>query len=112
MLADSAPYHRAMVVRAAAASLDVHLLPLQGYSPALMADEPLWRWLCGNFTDHPYHTTAEDLVRLVAALTDSVSAKPMPTRGDGSPPARCDLVPVEMFTIAGAYRIAPHLESA
>src|SRR3954447_21443733 len=42
---DSAPYHRAKTVWAAAGSLGIHLLPLPSYSPDLMAVEPLWRWL-------------------------------------------------------------------
>jgi transposase len=34
----------------AAASLGIQLLPLPGYSPNLMAVEPLWRWLREDVT--------------------------------------------------------------
>jgi transposase len=44
VLWDGAPYHRAKWVWSAAASLGIQLLPLPGYSPNLMAVEPLWRW--------------------------------------------------------------------
>jgi hypothetical protein len=42
---DGAPYHRAKAVWSAAANLNIHLVPLSGYSPDLMPVEPLWHWL-------------------------------------------------------------------
>ena len=68
LLWDGAPYHRAKAVWSAAASLDIHLLALPGYSPDLMAVEPLWRWLREDVTYHHCHATAEDLIRRVAAF--------------------------------------------
>src|SRR5215213_5930305 len=63
VLWDGAPYHRAKAVWSAAASLDIHLLPLPGYSPDLMAVEPLRRWLREDVACHHCHATAEDLIR-------------------------------------------------
>ena len=76
VLWDGAPYHRAKIVWSAAASLDIHLLPLPGYSPELMAVEPLWRWLREDVTYHHCHPTAEDLIRRVAAFEADVNADP------------------------------------
>ena len=70
---DGAPYHRAKTVWAAAASLDIHLEPLPGYSPDLMPVEPLWRWLREDVTYHHCHATAEDLTRRVAAFETSIN---------------------------------------
>jgi transposase len=76
VLWDRAPYHRAKAVWAAAASLDIHLLPLPSYSPDLMAVEPLWRWLREDVTYHHCHTTAEDLIRRVAAFERDINVDP------------------------------------
>jgi transposase len=53
VLWDGAPYHRAGVVRDAAASLGIVLMPLPGYSPDLMPVEALWRWLREDGRDLP-----------------------------------------------------------
>ena len=76
VLWDGAPYHRAKAVWSAAASLGIRLLPLPGYSPDLMAVEPLWRWLREDVTYHHCHATAEDLIRRVAAFEADVNADP------------------------------------
>jgi hypothetical protein len=76
VLWDGAPYHRAKPVWSAAASLDIHLLPLPGYRPDLMAVEPLWRWLREDVTYHHCHATAEDLIRRLAAFEADVNADP------------------------------------
>lgn len=76
VLWDGAPYHRAKTVWSAAASLDIHLLPLPSYSPDLMAVEPLWRWLREDVTYHHCHASAEDLIRRVAAFQADVNADP------------------------------------
>jgi transposase len=73
---DGAPYHRAKVVCSAAASLDIHLIPLPGYSPDLMPVEPLWRWLREDVTYHHCHATADDLIRRVAAFETTVNQDP------------------------------------
>lgn len=65
---DGAPYHRAQFVWSAAASLNIELVPLPGYSPDLMPVEALWRWLREDVTYHHCHATAEDLIRRVAAF--------------------------------------------
>ena len=64
------------MVWSAAASLGIQLLPLPGYSPDLMAVEPLWRWLREDVTYHHCHATAEDLIRRVAAFEADVNADP------------------------------------
>ena len=66
VLWDGAPYHRAKAVRAAAAALDIALVPLPGYSPDLMPVEALWRWLREDVTYHQCHASAEDLTRRAA----------------------------------------------
>jgi transposase len=76
VLWDGAPYHRAKMVWSAAASLNITLMPLPGYSPDLMAVEPLWRWLREDVTYHHCHPTAEDLIRRVAAFEANVNADP------------------------------------
>jgi hypothetical protein len=76
VLWDGAPYHRARTVWSAAASLDIHRLARPGYSPDLMAVEPLWRWLREDVTDHHCHASAEDLIRHVAAFEADVNADP------------------------------------
>jgi transposase len=76
VLWDGAPYHRAKMVWSAAASLGIHLQPLPGYSPDLMAVEPLWRWLREDVTYHHCHANAEDLIRRVADFETNVNAEP------------------------------------
>jgi len=73
---DGAPYHRAKAVWAAAASLDIELAPLPGYSPDLMPVEALWRWLREDVTYHHCHATADDLTRRVAAFEAQVNQDP------------------------------------
>jgi transposase len=73
---DGAPYHRAKAVWAAAASLNIHLEPLPGYSPDLMPVEALWRWVRENVTYHHCHATAEDLIRRVAAFEAELNQYP------------------------------------
>ena len=76
VLWDGAPYHRAKAVRAAAADLDIALVPLPGYSPDLMPVEALWRWLREDVTYHHCHTTAQDLTRRVAAFETRLNQNP------------------------------------
>ena len=79
---DGAPCHRAKAVWAAAASLDITLVPLPGHSPDLMPVEPLWRWLRDDVTYHhchaPHHchATTEDLTRRVAAFEAKINQDP------------------------------------
>lgn len=73
---DGAPYHRAKMVWSAAAKLNITLMPLPGYSPDLMAVEPLWRWLREDVTYQHCHATAEDLIRRVAAFEAEINADP------------------------------------
>jgi transposase len=68
-------------VWSAAVSLDIHLLPLPGYSPDLTAVEPLWRWLRKDVTYHHCHATAEDLIRCGAAFGADVNADPCAVAG-------------------------------
>ena len=55
VLWDGASYHRAGAVRDAAATLNIELMPLPGYSPDLMPVEALWRWLREDVTYHHCH---------------------------------------------------------
>ena len=73
---DGASYHRAKTVCSAAASLNITLLPLPGYSPDLMPVEPLWHWLREDVTYHHCHATADDLTRRVAAFEVAVNQNP------------------------------------
>ena len=65
---DGAPYHRAGVVREAAAALRIELVPSPGHSPDFMPVEALWRWLREDVTYHHCHPTADDRSRRVAAF--------------------------------------------
>ena len=65
---DGAPYHRAGIVREAAAALRIELVPLPSYSPDFMPVEALWRWLREDVTSHHCHPTADDLSHRVAAF--------------------------------------------
>jgi len=65
---DGAPYHRAGIVRQAAAMLRIELVPLPSYSPDFMPVEALWRWLREDVTSHRCHPTADDLRGRVAAF--------------------------------------------
>ena len=76
LLWDGAPYHRANVVREAAADLGIALVRLPGYSPDLMPVEALWRWLREDVTYHHCHTSAEDLTRRVAAFETRINKDP------------------------------------
>jgi transposase len=73
---DGAPYHRAKAVWSAAASLNITLVPLPGYSPDLMPVEPLWHWLREDVTYHHGHATAGDLTRRVAAFAATINHNP------------------------------------
>jgi hypothetical protein len=56
--------------------LNIHLLPLPGYSPNLMEVEPLWRWLRDAVTYHHCHATAADVIRHGTACKVDVNADP------------------------------------
>jgi transposase len=75
VLWDGAPYHRAKTVWSAAGSLGIHLLPLPGYSPDLMAVEPLWRCLREDVTFHHWHASGDVLIRCVATFESVVYAE-------------------------------------
>jgi transposase len=76
VLWDGAPYHRAQAVREAATALTIRLMPLPGYSPALMPVEELWHWLREDVTDHPCHASADDLTRRVADFEARLNREP------------------------------------
>jgi transposase len=73
---DGAAYHRAKSVWSAAASLDIQLVPLPGYSPDFMPVEALWRWLREDVTYHQCHASTEDLARRVAAFEATINQHP------------------------------------
>jgi transposase len=76
VLWDGASYHRAGVVREAAAARGIELMPLPGYSPDLMPVEALWRWLREDVTYHHCHASRDDLVRRVAAFQARINQEP------------------------------------
>ena len=76
VLWDGAPYHRAKVVREAATTLGITLMPLPGYSPDLMPVEALWRWLREDVTYHHCHASAEDLTRRAADFEARLNRDP------------------------------------
>jgi transposase len=76
VLWDGASYHRAGVVRDAAATLNIELMPLPGYSPDLMPVEALWRWLREDVTYHHCHPSRDDLTRRIAAFQARVNQQP------------------------------------
>jgi transposase len=73
---DGAAYHRAKFVWSAAASLNIQLVPLPGYSPDFMPVEALWRWLREDVTYHHCHASTEDLARRVAAFEATINQHP------------------------------------
>ena len=76
VLWDGAPYHRAQIVREAARTLAIELMPLPGYSPDLMPVEALWHWLREDVTYHHCHASAEDLTRRVADFEARLNQEP------------------------------------
>ena len=64
---DGAPYHRATLVKEAASTMGINLVPLPGYSPDFMPVEHLWQWLREDIT---YHTCYESEKELIDAVTD------------------------------------------
>ncbi len=77
---DGAPYHRAKAVWAVAARLSITLVPLPGYSPALMPVEALWRWLREDVSYHHCHATSQDLTRRVASFEARINQNPCEPR--------------------------------
>src|SRR5215212_2794059 len=76
VLWDGAPYHRAPIVREAARTLDIELMPLPGYSPDLMPVEELWHWLREDVTYHHCHASADDLTRRAGAFETRLNRDP------------------------------------
>ena len=77
VLWDGASYHRAGIVRDAAAALDIQVLPLPGYSPDFMPVEALWRWLREDVTYHHCHASLDDLGARVAEFQDRINQDPI-----------------------------------
>ena len=63
-------------MRDAAATLNIELMPLPGYSPDLMPVEALWRWLREDVTYHHCHPSRDDLTRRIAAFQARVNQQP------------------------------------
>ena len=63
-------------MRDAAATLNIELMPLPGYSPDLMPVEALWRWLREDVTYHHCHPSRDDLIRRIAAFQARVNQQP------------------------------------
>jgi transposase len=76
VLWDGASCHRASAARDAAATLNIELMPLPGYSPALMPVEALGHWLREDVTYHHCHASRDDLTRRVAAFEARINHEP------------------------------------
>ena len=74
---DGAPYHRAQLVRDAAAALDITLVPLPAYSPDFMPVEHLWQWLREDVTYHTCYDHEADLIAQVERFQSRIHADPI-----------------------------------
>jgi transposase len=77
VLWDGASYHRAGIVREAAAALDIEVKPLPGYSPDFMPVEALWRWLREDVTYQHCHASLDGLETSVADFQDKINQDPI-----------------------------------
>jgi transposase len=77
VLWDGVSYHRANVVRQAAADLGIECRPLPGYSPDFMPVEPLWRWLREDVTYLHCHASLDGLEASVADFQDKINQDPI-----------------------------------
>ena len=73
---DQAPYHRALSVKMAAATLDIAIEPLPSYSPDFMPVEHLWRWLREDVTYHTCYPTKQKLIQQVNQFVDNINLDP------------------------------------
>nr|WP_244142035.1 transposase [aff. Roholtiella sp. LEGE 12411] len=73
---DGAPYHRSQIVKDAAATLDLKIEPLPGYSPDLMPVEHLWHWLRSDVTYHTCYEHQSDLIEQVSAFQQRINVSP------------------------------------
>jgi transposase len=76
LLWDGASYHRSDIVRQAADSLGIELIPLPGYSPDFMPVEALWRWFREEVTYNHCHVTRSDLIDRAAAFEKTINLDP------------------------------------
>jgi len=73
---DGAPYNRSQIVKDAAATLDILVEPLPGYSPDFMPVEHLWQWLRSDVTYHTCYERQSDLIDQVSAFEQLINASP------------------------------------
>ena len=96
---DGAPWHRAQVVRQAAAELGMTVVALPGYSPDLNPIEGLWKWMREEVTQHHCHATVRDLFDACERFVDEINRDPLAVVGRLWP--RFDLDPeVEKLGLA------------
>ncbi|MEM9092683.1 MAG: transposase [Cyanobacteria bacterium P01_F01_bin.53] len=62
---DGVSYHRTLLVKERAQSLNISLVPLPGYSPDFMPVEYLWNWLREEVTYHTCFGIQQDLIAQV-----------------------------------------------
>jgi len=80
---DGAPYHRAKVVIEAASEMNIHLLPLPGYSPDFMPVEQhaakafVWQWLREDITYHVCYDQEQELISAVADFQHQINTDPL-----------------------------------
>ena len=77
MIWDGAPDHRAKAVTQAASAIDIHLLPLPGYSPDFMPVEHLWQWLREDITYHICYDQEQELISAVANFQRLINTTPL-----------------------------------
>ena len=73
---DGAPYHRSEFVQKAAASQNIELIRLPGYSPDFMPVEHLWHWFREEVTHNHCHTRRAELLERAANFETQVNASP------------------------------------
>ncbi len=73
---DGAPWHRAGIVRAAAAELGFTLIPLPAYSPDLNPIEGLWKWMREEVTKNFCHDSMRQLFDACKAFIHRINAFP------------------------------------
>jgi transposase len=73
---DGAPWHKALIVQAAAARLGFSLLPLPAYSPDLNPIEGLWKWMREEVTRNHCHASMRALFDACKAFIERINADP------------------------------------
>lgn len=57
--------------------MDIHLLPLPGYSPDFMPVEHLWQWLREDLTYHTCYDSQQELIDAVSIFQNQINTIPV-----------------------------------